>query len=358
MISARSASVGDRSAVDGLVESYVRDLMVSFTLPRSGIRDAVPAAIATRPPVRAERLFELFTRREFCYLSRRSSAPYRDQVLPWLLSAIAHDRAIDCYYDIGGGYHASVRPGLSALSFHVGLGELMILRQIARFSQMVARLHPPGIRFHLVIDNLCALLINDIPLESTQGYCARLRTLLEETRMTGLVDLLVESEVIDPQEFVVDRQDEAAPDPVVGPKERENIERFLGRRCSDAEAVDRARRYRWVIRVSEALLAQHIGGPHFTQRATTDTLCFRPFPGADSRIQCGQVVLSRTDGHRLHPILLTSTNEHRFRFREHLLPHLLPAVIDSVVSVSPRHGEQAAIDRAADRAQGSRRGAA
>ncbi|MGE3844205.1 MAG: hypothetical protein AB7I50_21745 [Vicinamibacterales bacterium] len=358
MMRARSTTVADRPAVDGLVESYVRNLMISFAPPPDGVRDLVPATIATRPPVRAERLFDLFTRREFCYLSRRGSASYRDHVLPWLLSAIAHDRPLDCFYDIGGGYHASVRPGLSALSFDVGLGELMILRQVARFAQLVTRLHPPGIRFHLVIDNLCALLINDIPLDNTRSYCARLRTLVAETGMSGLVDLLVESEVITRDAFVATPEDDATSAPVVGAKERENIERFLGRRCTDAEALDRARRYRWVIRVSERLLAPHISGPHFTQRATTDTLCFRPFPGADSRIQCGQVVLSRTAGHRLHPILLTSTNEHRFRSREHPLPHLLPPVIGAVVSVSPRHSEQTALDHTPERAHGSRRGAA
>lgn len=361
MIGARSSASSDCPAAERLIEAYLRDVMAAFRPAQPTLRDSVPDSVASRAGVRAERLFEVFTHREFCYLSRRGAAPYREQVLPWLMAAASRDEPISCYYDIGGGYHASVQPGISDLSFEAGLGELMILRQIARFSHLIARLHPPGIRFHLVVDNLCALLINDIPLANTLRFCSRLSTLIEETGMSRLVDVLVESEL-----FSVDAFAERGPasdrsrEPVtVGPKERENIERFLGRRCSDAEALDRARRYASIIHVSDALLADHIHGPHFTQRATAGTLCFRAFPGADSRIQCGQVVLNCGAGPRVQPILLTSANAHRFQCAEHRLPHVLPAVIRSVVSAAPqRFGEHAMAERAVDQARGSTRGAA
>jgi len=67
-----------------------------------------------------------------------------------------------------------------------------------------------------------------------------------------------------------------------------------------------------------------------TQRATPDTLGFRPFPGGDSRTQCGEVVMVLNHKRQLHPTLLTSRNRDQYRFTTLQFPTVLPPAIDSI----------------------------
>ena len=323
-------------SVDGRDEAtwirwYLEEMTSSFT-PRS-----VPARASESVESVAARVFDVITSRDFCYLSKSRAATYRNDALCWFEQAIRRGEPIHLFYDIGGGYHASIRPGEEELMFDVGLAELLVLRQAADFASRVEELYPGGVRFSLVIDNMCALLVNDIPLTSTRRYCAALRELIGTLGVDRLVDVLVESEHISTDDFVRERaRDDASGDTVaLTAKQYENVWRFLGRSCDEHEAWERVRRYREVIDASERLLTPLIHGVHLTQRATASTLCFRPFRGGDSRIQCGLVVLTKNGHGKLHPRLLTTSNLAEFELHQYRFPDLLPAVIPSVTYAEP-----------------------
>jgi hypothetical protein len=306
------------------VETLLRQWMTLFPPDRS-------PAIRTNGPATPETVFERLTAREFCYLGKSRVEPYRRPILAHLESAIRNEEPIDFSYDLGAGYHASLEPGRREPSFDVGLGELCVLGQIARFARSVASVHAPGVRFHIVIDNLCAWLVNDIPLERTASYCAQFRNLIQATGMAELVTLIVESEHFGVADFR-GSSGLAAPDEedALDAHTLENVARFLGRPCAPREAMARIRRYRDVIPESERLLETVIRGVHMTQRASPETLCFRPFPGADSRIQCGEVALRRNVKGRLVPFLLTSQNLASHRCERAGFPSILPAPIGAI----------------------------
>jgi Pyoverdine/dityrosine biosynthesis protein len=285
----------------------------------------------------AARTFATLTAREFCYLSQSRVAPYRDQVLRQLAAAALCGVPLRFYFDIGGGYHASLRPGTDALSFDVGLAELLVLRQIRRFAARITEFYPPGVQFWLVIDNLCALLVNDIPLARTTAYCRQLRELIAAAGMEQLVSVLVESESFDTAEFEAARPADsvATMAAATSTKDHQNIERFLGRSCDENEAAERMARYRRISAQSEALLDSVIDGVHMTQRASPTTLCFRPYPGGDSRIQTGEVSLRGVPGGGFQPLLLTSRNLAEYACQRYRCAELSPKLIAHVTYAEP-----------------------
>lgn len=314
-----------------LLSTYLEAVVAGLHGPSASADGAVhPAQVP-------DRLFNVLTHREFCYLSKTRVAPYKAGILAAVAEAQRRSTPIHFYYDLGGGYHASTLPGRDDLSFEVGLAELFVLSQIATFSARASRLHPPGVRFSLVIDNMYALLINDIPLTCTLSYCGKLRELIRELGFAGVVDVLVESEHISVADFERDlAQAGARPLPIeVTRKQHDNVERFLGRACDEAEALERTRRYGAVIGASERLLTPLISGVRMTQRATETTICFRPFPGADSRIQCGEVVVSTNHKQKLYPMLVTSSNRPDYVLRRHHFPDLLSSAIAHVTYAEP-----------------------
>lgn len=317
------SSTWDRVEQWPAVEDCLVRVMATFRLA-----DAEPAGRSGA--CTADSVFDVLSDRDYCYLSRSRAAPYRSSAVAWIEGAIQKGEPIDIWYDLGAGYHASIEPGTREPSFDVGLGELFVLRQIASFARRVRSLYPPGVKFHIVIDNLCALLINDIPVARTEAYCARFRKLIELTVTSGMVDLLVESEQFRVTDFRGLDQEPAVDVFAVDAKAHDNVARFLGRVCSRSEAAVRLLRYRDVIAESERLLNHLIHGIHMTQRATTDTMCFRPFPGADSRIQCGEVALGTNVKGRLCPFLLTSQNIAVYRCQRARVPGILPPVIGEI----------------------------
>lgn len=319
------------------IHSYLEELASGFTAP-----PVVPSSpdcfrASEDHESIAARVFDVLTSRDFCYLGKARAAMYRDDALAWFKTTIGRNAPIHLFFDIGGGYHASVRPGEDELIFDVGLAELLVLRQVTDFASAVTPVYGGGVKFSLVIDNMCALLVNDIPLAKTRRYCAALRELIRSLGVERLVDVLVESEHISVADFERERSrsDDAQNADAVTSKQYENVWRFLGRSCNEGEALERLRRYREVIDASERLLTPLIHGVHLTQRATATTLCFRPFRGGDSRIQCGLVVLTRNSHGKLHPRLLTTSNLAEFELRRHYFPGLLPASISSVTYAEP-----------------------
>jgi hypothetical protein len=171
-------------------------------------------------------------------------------------------------------------------------------------------------------------------VESTLGYCGLLRHLIREMGVGDIVGLLVESETVAIEDLhsACGRRNGHRPEQLT-PEQHENVERFLGRSCDAEEALARSARYADVTSASERMLARHIDGVHMTQRASPSTLCFRPFPGGDSRIQSGEVALRNGDGHALRPILLTSRNLPAHVCLRDPLTGVLPKVIPHVTYV-------------------------
>lgn len=289
------------------------------------------------PAVVSAAIFTILTSREFCYLSRSKTEPYRENVVGLLAGDIRRGEPVRFYYDLGAGYHASIHPEESGLVFTVGFSELCVLAQISSFCSRVTEVYTPGARFVLVIDNVCGLLTNDIPLEKTKAYCAELRSLIDETGVGDRVSVLVESEEFALSEYEIDRT-RLAKD-MTGLKasraDVENVSRFLGRQCDEAEAVERMARYSQAGEMTERRLERVIHGVHMTQRATGGTIGFRPFPGGDSRTQVGEVAIGPNTRGTLHPVLLTSRNVDQYRCTQLQYPQLLPATIRHVTYAEP-----------------------
>lgn len=312
------------------VRSYLEGVMADLRAPvDSTAGSAEPAGVAAS-------VVDVLFSRQFSYLGRSRARVYEDGIRSIAIGAAGREEPIPFFFDIGGGYHATIDPGHEDFTFGVGLGELFVVAQIARLREAVARAYAPGLTFSLVIDNLCALLVNDIPVARTNDYCVRLRRLIENLQMEDTVSVLVESEHFSEVELgqaaLAERPAEIAP---MTPKRHRNVERFLGRPCTETEAVERETRYHAVVNASERLLNRIINGIHMTQRASSTTMCFRPFPGGDSRIQSGQVVMTRNASAALHPMLLTSANVDRYSCTSFRFSDLLPREVDQIVFAAP-----------------------
>jgi hypothetical protein len=303
---------------------------------------AFPAPDAADPGAVAHDIFSILTSRDFCYLGRTKTEPYREETVRSIAEDVRSGEPVRFYYDIGAGYHASIDPAASGLVFNAGFSELCVLAQIGAFCARVSEVYAPGARFVLVIDNLCGWLTNDIPVERTTAYCAELRSLIDETGMRDRVGVLVESEEFARDGYRVDgarlREDIAGLRPT--PEDVENVSRFLGRPCDAAEAAQRMARYRQAGELTERMLAGVVRGVRMTQRATGATLGFRPFPGGDSRTQVGEVALAPTAKGTLRAFLLTSRNAGRYHCSRRSLPGLLPAVVPYVTYAEPREASK------------------
>lgn len=317
---------GDDAGTRQDLHSYLQGVMSDLCAP------AAPGETRPDPIAVATHVLDVLFSRPFSYLGRSKARVYEDAIRGVIVRAVERGAPVPFFFDIGGGYHATIHPGEEDFGFEVGLGELFVLTQIARFRQAIAPFYAPGMRFSLVIDNLCAFLVNDIQVAKTVAYCTRLRRLIEELRLGEVVSVLVESEHFSEAEVaqaaLAEPRAELAP---MTEKRHRNVERFLGRPCTEQEALESEVRYHAIVNASERLLNRIIDGVHMTQRATTSTMCFRPFPGGDSRIQSGQVVMTRNASATLHPMLLTSANVDRHACSTYRFADLLPREIDHVI---------------------------
>jgi hypothetical protein len=313
------------------------------------LADVMSAFGPGRRPERAEldgpldeRVFGLLAHRRFSYLGRTKAARYRQLVMPSIQRDLAQGLPVRFFFDIGPGYHASPEPGAAGLSFDVGLAELLMLRQVALFDAAVQAHHPLGVRFSLVVDNLCGLFTNGVSVASTHGYVRGLRALIAELGVGDVVDLLVESEWFTEAEYAA-AYAAVPPRPPrddLGDDDRENVARFLGRACTPEEAAERVERYRRAGITTESLLATVIRGVRLTQRATDATMAFRSFPGGAQRMQVGEIVLEQADGGPPHPTLLTSRNRAVFELTRIAMPGVLPPPVWQVGIARPRDAER------------------
>jgi hypothetical protein len=294
----------------------------------AGCEDTYRAASANRPPefrtyTRAEaaaigeQVFSILTSRRFANCSKAESLTLKDAAIRRMAESIVDTRPLRFHLDIGGGYSAAIHTddlaqgsGLGGLSFTPHCLHFLCLRQVARFANEVRQVYPLGIRVDLVIDNLVADYVNEIPQAQTYAFCDRLRSMIRSLGLESLVDLLVESEISD-----FHRGELTSPPDARGPSlsdaEHDNVQRFCGRHLTRDEAAERQGRYDQVTPISEARLARFLHGVHLTQRKGPETLSFRAFPGASCRLQAGRACFVRNPKGKLVPKLLTTLNVER-----------------------------------------------
>ena len=316
------------------MRSYLADVLAGIA-PRPGPRSERPVL---DDAALAHEIFSVITSRTFCYLGRKNAEAYRQDVVGSLRGRMATGGPFRFFYDIGPGYHATTRPGLLPLRYDVGLSELLILSQVNALCRRIADLYAPGARFFLVIDNLCGLRTNDVPLPLTEGYVRQLRRLIDALRLSGTVELIAESEQFALEEYdrLLAEVEVRPPVSEPSPEAIDNVQRFLGRRCTATEAAERTERYRQTSSVTDHLVDRLVREVHMTQRATGATLGFRPFPGGAQRTQTGELVLRRSSRGRIHPLLLTSRNVAAYDCVRLGLPDALPAPMTYVTFASPR----------------------
>jgi len=315
------------------IRTYLREAMEAFG-PR-------PESLAeANQPARqvSEAIFSLLTSQRFGHLGRQKSLPYRSAVLERMASNVRQGEPVRFYYDLGPGYHASLRPGVLGRRFDVGLAELFAMRQVMLFCNAVGEVYAPGAKFCLVIDNLCGLFTNDAPLADSELYVSHLRGLLRELDIVDRVSLLVESEQFSVRDYqtlydsIIDENLAAE----ITPAEQENVSRFMGGPCTIQEAAERMERYRRATSATETLLGGVVDGVRLTQRASPHTLGFRSFPGGDQRIQVGELALTESAKGGIKPVLLTSRNVGRFVLRVVDVADVLPPSIPAIRYADPR----------------------
>ncbi|NKE46545.1 hypothetical protein HB662_17320 [Roseomonas frigidaquae] len=267
----------------------------------------VAATGGTSDPVEA--ILGVLLGHEFNHQSKGRLAHLRPGLRQRLAAHVARAAPIPFFMSYNGGYHATTRPDFSRpLGFEAGIAELLFLHMIARLKRRLGAVYPPGMVYHIVLNNGVAQWVNDIPTARTEAYARALEAMAAALGAAGQVRLLVQSHLGDFAARM--REVPAPPAAAVDAATHHNIERFLGRPCSAAEAGLRLARYA----PAEAAWWQELrglvdaaGGIRLLQVASQDFLSFRPFPGAATRAQTGQVGF-RLQGGRPVPVLITTAS--------------------------------------------------
>jgi len=329
MIEGLTRTIDDRTtATTGVASALRQYLETLFTEP-----GVTPMArlTSTGMALLPDRLFETLASREFCALSLGRVAGCRDRVVAGVKRALHRVEPIHFYYDLGGGYATSFRSGAARPVSDVGLAELLLLHQVTQLSARVRQFYPVGIRFSLVIDNLSAFLVDDVPLSETALYCRSLRRLVDDLSLPTLIDLIVTSEYFSVSDFaeawpcgagvpdiaaLMNRSQRIASGELVGGHDAAEGECACG--------VHTARQ------AAESLLAPMIRGVRLTERATTGSLGFRPFPGGEATGERSEVVLTRGRRTALAPMQLTAANLADYRVERHGVAGILPSTVVEV----------------------------
>jgi hypothetical protein len=191
-----------------------------------------------------------------------------------------------------------------------------------KFINRVKQIYQPGAEFNIVIDNVCAVFVNDIKTSETERYCSRFRELIREFNVEREIKLLVESEHFNETDYhVKPLQEDDIKSYKLTEEAYENVERFLGHTCPREDAIRRILIYKQIGDRTDELFSNYFENAiHMTQRASKTTIGFRPFPGRDSRIQSGRVVLGINKNKKNYPFLLTSTTYEKFTYENYTVP--------------------------------------
>jgi hypothetical protein len=324
----------DHSELKSQLTDYMLTIMSSFTHNTQAFcsRETDAKQIASD-------VFNIIAGRKYSHLSRGKAGKYKDAIIRHIMRDVQSGKPATFFYDLGPGYHASLFPGQMDLSFEIGLSELFVLYQISEFSREVSEVYSNGAQFFIIIDNLCALATNDVPTEKTIQYCAELRTLIKETGIHQNIQLLVESELFEENDYPrLELPVKKTNGQFLSEAEIENVSRFVGRHCDMSEALARINIYDKASEVTEKNLTRVVTGVRLTQRATENTLGFRSYPGGDSRIQAGEIAIKHNKKGKLCPTLLTSRNIAEYDQYRFELPTGVPGSLQHLTYVRPaRH---------------------
>ncbi|MBH0239001.1 hypothetical protein [Methylobrevis albus] len=244
---------------------------------------------------------------EFNFQSRGRVAHLVPAVREALAVHVARGAPIQLFMSYNGGYHATTRADFSEpLGFDAGITEFLFLYMIARLKHRLAAVYPPGMTYHVVLNNGVAAYVNDIPVARTEAYARQFEAMAARLGAARDVRVVVQSELGDFSPRMA-----GVPIPPLGAIDaaaHHNIERFLGRPCSEAEARRRFACYQpaeavWWEELREIIAAAN--GIRLLQVASPNFLSFRPFPGSATRSQTGQVGF-RLQGDKVVPMLVTT----------------------------------------------------
>jgi len=255
---------------------------------------------------REDAILKLLLSREFNYQSRCKIAHLLPSARQAIKGAVSSEQPLKLYLDYGGGYHASTDPDfMSSVSFQPSVAELLLIHQVVHLERKLRQIHEPGLLFHIVIDDGVAHYVNDISLTDTAKYREEFRQLLANLKVDPFVKIIAQTEI---SNFVAQSESlRSTPATDITPEQYRNVQRFLGRTCSEAEASERMGRYAAAEKLWEPeLRAMTSDGIRLLQRASEEFLSFRSFPGGATRVQCGLLGFRFKAG-KLVPTLVTTT---------------------------------------------------
>lgn len=282
---------------------------VFFTILSPGI--SVPASgRANDLQMLASSIINVILSKDFNYQSKNRIAHLVGSAQEGIIRQIKKGSPLEFYLDYGGGYHAAADPSFNfGLTFHPSIAEILLVYQIVKFERKICGIYAPGVVFYIVLDDITANYVNEIPVILTEGYIKGFRALLSDMGLSDRIKILAQSETsVFSQK--ISRMPRPLPVSSLTQAEHENVQRFLGRVCSTEEAQERAGRYLLAESVWEPELRQITSiGIRFLQRASEDYFSFRSFPGGATRAQCGQMGFSFRGGKVVPTLVTTTTHE-------------------------------------------------
>lgn len=257
-------------------------------------------------------IIKVLTHRSFNYKSKISLSHLLPDVEKVILAQVQNGQPLKFYLLYNGGYRASPFSDSLELNFDPDQTEMMLLYQISLLDVKISQIYPAGVDFTIVVNNGVALWVNEIALESTKAYSDRLRRMIKWAGAQDQVQVLLQSEL---PNFSPHFRFESPP-MVSGIAEFEHqiVERFLGRTCSEEEAIYRSAIYQiaenyWAAQLSEIAPPKEV--LMFRQIAHPEMLSFRPFPGGAIRIQNGSLGFQRNKS-VLTPKLISSVSAKKY----------------------------------------------
>ena len=326
MIGELTRTVDERTSASPDVVFAMRQYLETLLTAAGGA--AVARLTSTGMALLPDRIFETLASREFCSLSLGRVAGCRDRVIASVTRALHRVEPIHFYYDLGGGYATRLISGAPRPVVEVGLAEVLLLHQVTQLSARVGQFYPVGIRFSLVIDNLSAFLVEDVPLTDTAVYCRNLRRLVDDLGLASMIDLIITAESFSVADFAQAWPRGAGiPDiAALANKSQRLASRALAREHDAAGGVC-PRGVHAAREAAERLLAPMIRGVHLTERVPVSSLGFRPFPGGEARLERGEIVLTRGGRTAIRPMHLTAANLDDYRVQRRAIAGIVPSTI-------------------------------
>ncbi len=267
--------------------------------------------------------------REFNYQSKGKLAHLVPDLVASFETVIARGEKLPIYFLFHGGYRAAVGGAPLTHVFAPDITELLLIYQIARLERRIRAVYPPGVSFSIVINNGVAAFTNGIPYDRTNGYVQRLRQLIARLEAQDTIWVLNQFELGRFEDQI--KGVKIIPWAAIDPVDHGVVERFLGRRCSEAEACLKIATYAaaetvWGAEVRGIVAAK--SGIFCRQVAHPACPSFRPFPGGAIRVQNGAVAFRFGDAGPV-PCFVTPLTWDR------LGPVVVPMPMDLFAGISP-----------------------